>query len=337
MSDAGEKSFAPTPTRIAKARREGNVARAGELGANVALLAGLIALCAVLPALCAAMKSALIASSVSRLGGAEIPQILAYALVPAACAATAGALAGIVQAGGLCFIAPSLKLERLNPAAGFRRMLSRETFAHLVRALLAFACALAVVLPAVEGIVALALHGGVVTTLAQATSAAGFRLCFATCAIGLAFALFEYAAARAAWLRKLRVSFAEFKREMKEQDGDPAHRSRRRAFHRSIARGDLRRVKDAAFVLCNPTHVAIALAYEPPDEPVPRVLVRAADEVALRVRELAAQEHIPVLERVDLARALYTDAQIGERIPHAHYVAVAEIVATLIKSGAIAA
>jgi flagellar biosynthesis protein FlhB len=131
------------------------------------------------------------------------------------------------------------------------------------------------------------------------------------------------------------MNLHELKRELKENDGDPASRARRKALHRSVIRGAISKVKDAAFVVVNPTHVAVALDYRPPDVPVPVVLVRAADEMALRVRDAAAKAGVPVIENVSLARALFAQTQVGQAIPHDYYVAVAEIVAALIRSGAL--
>ncbi|MGA7092874.1 MAG: EscU/YscU/HrcU family type III secretion system export apparatus switch protein, partial [Candidatus Cybelea sp.] len=102
--------------------------------------------------------------------------------------------------------------------------------------------------------------------------------------------------------------------------------------HRALLRGGVRRLKDAAFVVANPEHVAVALEYRPPQIPVPRVLVRAADAAAARVRPIAASYRIPIVENVWLARALYRDGRIGEPIPHVHYVAVAEVVAALLRA-----
>jgi flagellar biosynthetic protein FlhB len=94
----------------------------------------------------------------------------------------------------------------------------------------------------------------------------------------------------------------------------------------------MRRIKDASFVVTNPEHVAVALEYRPPTVPVPRVLVRALDEAARRVREIASSYGIPIVENAALARALYRDGRSGRPIPHEHYVAVAEVVAALLRS-----
>ena len=125
------------------------------------------------------------------------------------------------------------------------------------------------------------------------------------------------------------MSHDELKRELKEQDGDPLARGRRRSLHRRIARTSIARIKDAAFIVTNPTHIAIALEYRPPDIAVPRVLVRSADEAAMRVREIAHLHDIPTIENVPLARSLYAKTRPGDYIPQETYVAVAEIVAQL--------
>ena len=185
-------------------------------------------------------------------------------------------------------------------------------------------------------VVAAGLHGGAPALLGAAAWSAAARAVAAACAVGCGFGLVELLAARKSWLQRLRMSFAEYKRDLKEQDGDPQVRGRRRALHRSLSRGDLRRVKEAAFVVTNPTHIAVALAYGPPEEPVPRVLVSAADDLAARVRDLARDAGVPLVENVALARALFADARVGETIPNALYVAVAEVVAALARGGALA-
>ncbi len=129
------------------------------------------------------------------------------------------------------------------------------------------------------------------------------------------------------------MTFEERKRESKEEEGDALARGRRRALHRALARGSISRVREAAFVVTNPTHLAVALAYRPPEIAVPLVVVRAAGEGAARVRAIAASCEIPVVENAPLARALFRDARGGEPIPPALYVAVAEVVIALARCG----
>ncbi|MGB6517035.1 MAG: EscU/YscU/HrcU family type III secretion system export apparatus switch protein [Candidatus Cybelea sp.] len=332
MSDVSEKPFEATPHRIAKARREGNVARSSELAANLSFAAGGVTTLAIAPLFGAVACDALAVAGSQH--AAPPVAVVAVALLPAGAAACAGALGNLVQNGVVAF-AISAKLERINPLEGIKRILSRETLAHSLRASLAFGCAVMAMAPFV-GLAASAMLGSAaLPQVAAAAWMAAREVCVAACAVGFCFAIAEYAAARKIWLRKLRMSFDERKREVKEEEGDAAARGRRRALHRALLRGGVRRLKDAAFVVANPQHVAVALEYRPPQVPVPRVLVRAVDTAAARVRAIAASYRIPIVENVWLARALYRDGRIGEPIPHVHYVAVAEIVAALLRANEI--
>lgn len=327
MSDAAEKPFEPTPHRLLKAKREGNVARSSELSANLSFLVAGATVVATVPLIGAVASAQLVAS----LAGVK-PQcayILAVALLPVAGAAAAGAVAAILQGGGLTMTGVAPKIERLNPARGFGRMLSRETVAHSARAAIAFACAALAMLPAIATTGGAMLRAPGFGAVAGAAWKGSQEVAAAAAAVGLFFSLAEYGSARTVWLRKLRMSFEERRREAKDDEGDTVARGRRRALHRVLLRSGLRRVHDAAFVVANPSHVTVALEYRPPAVQVPRILVRAAGELALRVRRIARERGIPVVENVALARALYRDGRAGEPIPHAHYVAVAEVVVAL--------
>lgn len=331
MSDTSEKPFEATPHRILKARREGNVARAGELGANLSFAAAVGALIAAAPLLRAAAYDALTGCWT---GGAlaSSATVLGIALLPIGVAAGAGVFGYLLQSGGLALTTIEPKLERLDPVKGFARIVSLETLAHSGRAVLGFTSAALAMAPFIAWTASALLQA---STL-QGVAAVGWRgacdAAGAACAVGFLFAIAEYAAARRLWLRKLRMSFEERKRETKEEEGDAIARGRRRMLHRALVRGGMRRLHDAAFVVANPQHVAVALEYAPPRVAVPRVLVRAADANAVRVRAIAAAYSIPIVENVWLARALYRDGRDGQPIPQVHYVAVAEVVTALLRA-----
>ncbi len=147
-------------------------------------------------------------------------------------------------------------------------------------------------------------------------------------AIGFIAAVIDLLVVRKSWRRRLRMTFDELRREMREHDGDPQARARRRRLHRMMVRGALRHVRRATFVVVNPTHIAIAVRYVAEEMPVPLILVRAADEGALRVRKLAAETRIPLIENPPLARQLYAHDALGP-IPPELYLAVAQIIAAL--------
>lgn len=333
MSDASEKPFDATPSRIAKARREGNIARSQEVGANAAFLAAVACAVASAPLFAGFAQRAIYAAAARRLTLADVVPIVLAGVAVIGAGAAGGAAASIAQNGGIVVVAPSLKWARVNPADGLKRMLSRETAAHAVRALLAFVLATAAIAASIRQVVFASGGTGDVMRIASAAWSASQRVVFAAAACGMTFALVEYGAARKTWLAKLKMSLHELKRETKENDGDPAARARRKSLHRTLARGAIAKVKDASFVVVNPTHVAVALEYRPPSVPVPVVLVRAADEMALRVRAAAADAGLPVIENVPLARALFAQTHVGDAIPGEQYLAVAEIVASLVRSG----
>ncbi|HEY1977413.1 MAG TPA: EscU/YscU/HrcU family type III secretion system export apparatus switch protein [Candidatus Baltobacteraceae bacterium] len=332
MSDESEKPFDATPQRLEKARREGNVARCSELGANAAFLAAGLTLVASAPLL-GALASRSIARAAAGNGEVDSMAVLGVALLPIAAAALAGSVVAIAQNGGGLFIFPLPKVERLNPIEGCKRMFSRETLGHGFRAGAAFALAGCAMVPALQAAAREAIAAGSVAGVAAGVWNAAQRVAIAAFAVGTAFAVAEYGAARRTWLQKLRMSFDDRKREAKEQEGDPLERGRRRALHRSLLRGCVDDVGKASFVIANPTHVAVALQYEPPLVAVPTILVRAAGDAAGRVRAIAAARGIPVVENVPLARALYRDGRVGDPIDRAHFVAVAEVVAALFRAG----
>lgn len=332
MSEESEKPFEATPQRLEKARREGNVARCSELGANAAFFAAGLTLVATAPFF-GALASRAIVRAASGNAGMDSLAVVVIALLPVAGAAFTGGAIAIAQNGGMVFNFPAPKLERLNPIEGCKRMMSRETLAHGLRAVAAFAFAACAMVPALRAAAAEAIGAGSVHGVAAGIWIAAQRVAGAACLVGTAFAVAEYAAARRAWLQKLRMSFDDRKREAKEQEGDPLERGRRRALHRSLLRGSMADVANASFVIANPTHVAIALQYDPPSVPVPAILVRAAENAAIRVRAIATSYGIPVVENVTLARALYRDGRVGDPIDRVHFVAVAEVVAALSRAG----
>ncbi len=253
---------------------------------------------------------------------------------------SAGALAGAVlaaglQGGGLAFVMPSLRPAKLDPVAGLKRMFSRDAAVAGAKALVvAGAVGLAIAGPVREIFARAELGASAAATASLATHAVTGVVASAL-AVAAAFACGDVVLERAKWRRRLRMSLEELKRDRRQNDGDPLLRGRRRQAHRNLVRGAIARVAEAAFVVANPTHVAVALEYRPPAVAVPRVLVRARDAGALDVKRRARALGIPVVENVELARSLFATCGAGEFIPAAAYAAVAAIVATLSRAGAL--
>ncbi|MBV8723863.1 MAG: EscU/YscU/HrcU family type III secretion system export apparatus switch protein [Candidatus Eremiobacteraeota bacterium] len=328
-----EKPLEATPHRIRKARREGDVARSSQLTANLSFALAVLAVAAVSPQVAGLAHRDVAAAAAHLSAPSSMWLVVVLTIACIGCAAAGSVFAAAAQSGGFALIAVTAKFERLDPAQGLRRLCSRETLDGGLRAVIAFGCATAAILPVAAMGAAAMMNAQSVAAVAAHAWKSSQAIAGVCVGVGLLFSAAEYAASRGAWLRKLRMSFDERRREVKEEEGDAATRGRRRALHRALLRGGLQRIKAAAFVVANPRHVAVALEYRPPDVPVPRVLIRALDAFALEVRAAAARHGIPVVESAALARALYRDVRAGQPIPVAHYVAVAEVVVALGRIG----
>ena len=338
-AEQAEKRFDATPARRQKATREGNSARSSEVGGIAAFACGALATFCILPFIGSAF-----AESMRAFGRRPDPEhlppsilaLIAFGTLPLVAACAGATAAGLAQAGGLRVIMLKWDLSKMNPIAGLKRMAGGEAVVGATRALVAFvvgAVAMwpifteifgrATTVPSVAGIGFLALGG--------AERAFGSAI-----AVGALFATADYALAHRRWLKQLKMTYDEMKRDAKENDGDPHTRSRRKQVHRALVRSSIQKTKDASFVLVNPTHIAIAIRYAPPQVAVPEILVRAADDQALIVKRLASELRIPIIENIPLARALYAQGEAGRAIPSDTFVAVAYVIAELVREGAIA-
>jgi flagellar biosynthetic protein FlhB len=179
------------------------------------------------------------------------------------------------------------------------------------------------------------------THLAQLSSArilatmAGlwFELSWKCGLVLLAWSAADYGFQRWNYERGLRMTKQEIKEEAKDTDGNPATRGRRRNLRRALLRKILaKEVARATAIVTNPTHYAVALEYRPESMAAPVVVAKGRNLLAARIRELARQHEIPVIENPPLARTLYKMAKVGQSIPPQLYTAVAEILAFLYRS-----
>ena len=336
MTDSADKRYDATASRRDRAKREGNVARSGELTSLAAFGAAVLAAAAAVPVAAGGAFGAVRDAAAHPFGRGVSPALATVAvaaLVPAVAAACAASAVALAQSGGLHVTGMHADLKRLNPFAGLKRMVGGEALVGIGRAALAFGAALLAMLPLAGDVVgagtAVRAPGGAASLVASAA----WHACCAALAVGAVFAVADYALARRRWLRRLKMSFDELKRDAKENDGDPQVRGRRKSAHRALVRGAIGRTREASFVVVNPEHVAVAIRYAPPSVPVPEILVRALDEAALRVKALAREHRIPIVEDVVLARLLFAHGESGRAIPPDTYVAVAQVIAALAREG----
>lgn len=338
-----EKTEAPSPQRLEKAREDGQVVQSRELATFVVLMAGGAGLWAMASSLGQTM-SHIVSSGlhfnpgIARDSAHVMAQLsdqffeAALALAPFLGLMVIATLASPLLLRGWLFstkaFAPDFK--RLNPLSGIKRMFSSQGLVELVKAL---------------GKVG--LLGGLATWLIWSNLHAIFSLSMETPTnaighmgdlIGKVFLLVSGAMIFIVALdlpyqlwsfhNKLKMTKEELRQEAKESEGDPHLKARIRAQQREVARRRMMsEVPTADVVVTNPTHFAVALKYSEGKMRAPRVVAKGADAVAARIRELAAEHQVPLLEAPPLARALFRHAELGDEIPATLYAAVAEVLA----------
>lgn len=156
-------------------------------------------------------------------------------------------------------------------------------------------------------------------------SSLAFRLALFLAVLGVA----DYFYQRYDHKKKLMMSMQDIKDEYKEMEGDPQVKSQRKALYKNMLAGNIKDVLDSTVMITNPTHFAIAIRYDQSKDQVPIVLVKGQDHVALRMKEMARAEDIPIIENRPLARALYKEVNPMDPIPAEMYQAIAEILALI--------
>jgi flagellar biosynthetic protein FlhB len=254
--------------------------------------------------------------------GAVLPLALVVALI---------GVASVAAQGGIWF-SPKLfkpQAKRLNPMAGIKRMFGPHAGWQLVKALLKTGALAAVVYFSVRRLVPTVMGSGSLPLSALLSIAINtvLNLLRYSAAAGLAMALVDFTVVRRRNNKSLKMTKQEIKEEMKSSEGDPrlkgAVRSRQMAMRRSRMMAD---VPKADVVVVNPTHVAVALRYDP-SRGAPRVVAKGADHLAARIREIAEKNRVPMVMDVPLARTLHATCEIGQEIPPELYQAVATVLA----------
>ena len=331
-----------TPKRRQKAREEGSVPRSSDFdgtillwgnfflflglgGATLALLTQQVA-----HFLRMAQPGALAeAGRITLLG--DVMNILGRLLLPFLGLNLLVALATGFAQRGFSFNTKPLqpKFDRLNPAQGFKRIISARAVVDLVKSLAKFALlagvAYTVLGPKVPLLMdTLKLPLGQSLSIFQDTVMALYRNVMIAMLI---LAIVDFAWQRVSWEKSIRMTKQEVKDEFKDADGSPEIKQKQKAIMQAAARRRmLAEVPKATVVVTNPTHVAVALRYDD-KSPAPICVAKGLDHLALKIRERAREAGVPTLERPELARALYRSVSVDKPIPRDLYQAVAQVLA----------
>lgn len=343
MADDQNRHLPPTQKRLRDARKDGQVARSRDLGHLVVISAMLALLMLVAPMLTdwldALLKRGLrfdwqtIAAPdqmVHRLSALFVPALLICAALGSAMALVSVG-AALLSGGWVWTLKPlGPKFSHLNPLSGLGRVLSKAQLGEMLKA-----CVLALLLATVGGFYLQANLQDFALTQSMPLPTAfrvvgdriltGLWLCVLVLA---AFAAVDVPLQRFLLRSRLKMSHQEIKEEHKQQEGSPEIKGRIRQRMRDISRRRmLAAVPKADLVVMNPTHYAVALKYDEDKMNAPRVVAKGTDLLAFKIRDLAKDHKVPVLQAPPLARALYAHAEIDREIPLALYSAVAQVLA----------
>lgn len=336
-----DKTEAPTPRRRQEARSKGQVARSQDLTAAVLLLVGFVSLRFFWPplwqSLQAIVASALTPADPTRIDGLlpfslAIGREMLYRLGPyMLILLAAGVLVLYAQIGLLFTLQPlTPSLNKINPLNGIKRLFSLRSLmlAFLNMGKLVAVLAVAYVALSADAGAILFASGFAFHDLLRLGGTLIFELCMQLSVAILILALLDLVWQRYRHERDLRMTKEEVKDEMRSMEGDPKIKQRRRQLQMQLAMQRLQKdVPHADVVVTNPTHFSIAIAYDATSMLAPKVVAKGADEIALRIRQIAQQHGIPIVERKPLARALFDAVDVGDFIPERFYRAIAEILA----------
>lgn len=337
--ESAEKTEQPTPRRRQEARRRGQVPRSTDLTAAIALLAGLLLLNWLGPAMFERLLEL-----VRGLGESGDPSAGPHRLLTRGVHAGISVLAPfvlcllIVTAGGsilqtgavVAWSRLSPRFDNLNPANGLKRLLSAESLTRAGMGVLKMVLLGAVAYSALRGRVNQILFTAALEPISilSLVSQLLFTLALRMAVVLLILGLIDYFYQRWKLERDLRMSKQEVRDELKQMEGDPHVRARRRQLQARIAMQRIRAdVPKADVVVTNPTEFAVALQYDEATMRAPRVLAKGADLLALHIRQVAQAAGVPLVQRPPLARGLYYEVEVGQEVPQRFYRALAEVLA----------
>ncbi|MDA0425594.1 flagellar biosynthesis protein FlhB [Stutzerimonas frequens] len=343
-SESGaDKSEEPTEKRLRESREKGQLARSRELSTVAVTLGGIGGLLAsgggLAQTLMAMMQGTFELSRETLLDEGSMASLLMgsglmalEAIMPLLIALLIASIVGPVALGGWLFSAKAMapKVSRMNPAAGLKRMFSTQALVELLKALGKFLVVLSVAL-----LVLSAYQDDLLSIAKQPLDLAIMHSVeiVGWCALWMACGLIIIAAVDVPFQlwsnkQKLMMTKQEVKDEYKDSEGKPEVKSRIRQLQREAAqRRMMQAVPEADVVITNPTHFAVALKYDGDKGGAPRLVAKGGDFVALKIREIAQEHKVTVLESPALARAVYYSTELDHEIPAGLYLAVAQVLA----------
>jgi flagellar biosynthetic protein FlhB len=337
---SGEKTEKPTPKKLKQAREEGNIPQSRDVAAWLSTAAGAVMIPRTIEAgraVCRQSFSELAAVAAHPEPARALAVLTStFSAVPGVVGplAVVTVLAVIVSGAMQGTLAPATKklkpkFSNLNPVNGFKQHWGPAGVWEGVKSLLKTAVIGVVLWTVAKGLAPKLVGSGLLpmSTIVGVTKAAVVSMITVTVLVGLVIAAVDYGMSRRRIMGKLKMSVQDIKQEHKNAEGDPllkgAIRSKQMAMSRNRMMSD---VASADVVVVNPTHIAVALRYEP-GSGAPRVVAKGAGAIATRIRERARENDVPLVKDVALARSMYKSVKVGQEVPADLYAAVAKVLA----------
>jgi len=344
MAEEEDKTEDATPKKLAETRQKGEVAKSQEVNSVMVIITGLCALFLMGPMMYNQLSRMMInvfnASSNITL---TVDSVIAYykagfkflfLLISPVCLSimVVGVFANIMQFGFLFSLTPiAPKFSKLNPISGIKNLVSMksivELFKNLFKLFVVGGLSFFIIRSDFHKTV-ISLSGTSVGPILKVILIYSFKIGIIIALVFVVMAVFDFWYQQYNHTKKLKMSKQEVKDERKQADGDPKIKARIRAIQQEMAkRKMMSEVPKATVVITNPTYIAIAIQYEMGAMPAPLVLAKGKRIIAEKIREIAKENDIPIVEDKPLARGLYDVVNPGDEIPQEFFTAVAEILA----------
>jgi flagellar biosynthetic protein FlhB len=345
MSESGEKTESPSELKLKEARNKGQVAKSVDVTVLASIFAATCAILAFFNQVEEKVRSLcqrLLSLDFSTLSAQKLLFLLDDALflcflitLPIASAAGLGAIIGSLFQFGFLFSSHPLKadLKKINPISGFKKLFSKARFVDLLKQLCKFLALFYVVFSAISA------RASDICRLARYPLAKSLVIVLAILKniilqvflVFLVIAFIDFFWQRFSFLKSMRMSKYEVKKEYKQQEGDPEIKGERKRMHREALEGEMKsHVHDAAVVITNPSHIAIAIRYNENEDEAPKILMKGQGARAKLIIQDANRYSVPILRNVPLARDLQW-LDINEEIPERLYEAVAEVLTFVVE------
>ncbi len=339
-----ERTEKATPKRRQDARKKGQIARGPELPAAAAFLGGVMVINFIGPDVVGELGRYIGSSSSRVLSNNELniadvqmlffdaAKVFALIFFPIVIVALSAGLAGNFAQGGFSLTPQALmpKPERFSPAKNVKKIFGLDSVVNLAKTLVKFLLLSWVVYGVLAPVVADAptLTNAPLATLALKLGETIYGLAFRC---GLVMVLMAGADYGYSWYKNeksMKMTKQEVRDEYKEQEGDPMVKGQRRRLARNLVqKRSLAAVPTASVVITNPTHFAVAIRYDRDKDAAPVVVAKGADNIAAKIRSIARENNVPLIENKPLARALYKSVEPNQMIPVEFFSAVAEVLA----------